>query len=44
MHDHIDNIENRLRSEFSCVATIHMDPIAVDDGLISETRAKGVRP
>jgi len=31
MHDLIDNIENRLREEFSCVATIHMDPICDDE-------------
>ncbi|MBE6760386.1 MAG: cation transporter [Ruminococcaceae bacterium] len=37
MHDLIDNIENRLRSEFSCVATIHMDPIC-DDEATTELR------
>lgn len=37
MHDLIDNIENRLREEFSCMATIHMDPIC-DDEATTELR------
>ena len=31
MHDMIDNIERRLRDEFNCVATIHMDPVSDDE-------------
>ncbi len=30
-HDIIDNIENRLKKEIGCEATIHMDPIAYDN-------------
>ena len=30
-HDIIDNIENRLKKEIGCEATIHMDPIAQDN-------------
>jgi len=37
MHDLIDNIENRLREEFECMATIHMDPIC-DDEATTELR------
>ena len=31
LHDEIDNIEQRLRRELGCAATIHMDPIVTDD-------------
>lgn len=31
LHDEIDNVENRLRTELGCDATIHMDPIVTDD-------------
>ncbi len=37
MHDLIDNIENQLRERFSCMATIHMDPIC-DDEATTELR------
>lgn len=32
VHDVIDHIELELRSRFGCDATIHMDPIAIEDG------------
>ena len=40
LHDEIDNIEQRLRHELGCEATIHMDPIVTDDRLTTETREK----
>ena len=30
LHDEIDNIEQRLRRELGCAASIHMDPIVTD--------------
>lgn len=36
IHDVIDQIEMRLREEFQCDATIHMDPIVVDDEEIKQ--------
>jgi len=42
MHDLIDNIECRLRDEFSCMATIHMDPIC-DDEATTELREATVQ-
>lgn len=38
MHDVIDNIEMQLRTKYDCEATIHMDPIAVDDPKANEIR------
>ena len=40
LHDEIDNVEQRLRRELGCDATIHMDPIVTDDSLTAETRRK----
>jgi len=40
IHDEIDNIEQQLRRELGCLATIHMDPIVTDDALTLETRAR----
>lgn len=31
IHDVIDNLEKKLAEEFSCLATIHMDPIVTND-------------
>lgn len=31
LHDLIDNIEHDLQTELNCQATIHMDPVLVDD-------------
>ena len=30
-HDHIDHIESELNEELNCLATIHLDPVAVND-------------
>src|SRR5690606_20866437 len=31
LHDAIDNIERELNAKFNCTATIHLDPIDMDD-------------
>ena len=40
LHDEVDLAERELQQELGCVATIHMDPIVVDDGVTSELRAQ----
>ena len=40
LHDVIDVIEQRLKSELNCHAVIHMDPLATNDSLVGETRQK----
>ena len=40
IHDEIDNVEQKLRTQLGCDATIHMDPIVTDDGITAETRQK----
>lgn len=40
IHDTVDIIEKRLREEFGIDATIHMDPIATDNPVINEWRAR----
>ena len=40
IHDEIDNVEKELQEKLGCHAVIHMDPIAVDDGITSETRKR----
>ena len=40
LHDVIDTIERRLKSELNCHAVIHMDPLATDDSLVGETRGQ----
>lgn len=44
IHDVIDRIEMELRSKFRCEATIHMDPIEVDDAATNamRERVKGI--
>lgn len=39
LHDLIDNVERQLCEHFSCEAVIHMDPIAVDDKVVSAMHA-----
>jgi len=39
-HDAIDNLEKALGKEFGCLATIHMDPVAVGDSLTEDLRAR----
>lgn len=40
MHDVIDQIELELRHSYHCEATIHMDPIALDDELTNQLRQR----
>lgn len=40
IHDTIDLIELELKHRFNCEATIHMDPIAVDDKVTQDLREK----
>lgn len=42
LHDIIDNLEYKLSYELGCVATIHLDPIAVNDPVVNELRKKVV--
>jgi len=37
-HDVIDKLEEDLYQEFSCIATIHMDPIVIDNEEINEMK------
>ena len=39
IHDVIDNIEVELKDSLNCEATIHMDPVAVNDEKIESVRA-----
>ena len=39
MHDMIDNIERGLEKKYSCIATIHMDPVITDDERVNELKA-----
>lgn len=38
LHDLIDNVEYELGKQLNCVATIHMDPVAVGDPLIDKIK------
>ena len=40
LHDVVDTAERELATTLGCVATIHMDPVVMDDGLTAETREK----
>ncbi len=40
IHDEIDLIEVELREKLGCEATIHMDPIDMNDATVMETRKK----
>ena len=40
LHDVIDTIEQRLKTELHCHAVIHMDPLDTNDSLVGETRLK----
>lgn len=39
LHDTIDNIERRLRTELGCEAVIHMDPVVTNDAETNRLRA-----
>lgn len=38
MHDLIDTIEHRLKSQLKCDAVIHMDPVSMDDARTAQLR------
>lgn len=40
IHDTIDNIEHDIMRETGCLATIHMDPVDVNDELTAKMKAK----
>lgn len=40
MHDMIDTIEHRLKSELLCDAVIHMDPVTMDDERTQELKSQ----
>lgn len=43
IHDVIDNIENELKARLNCEATIHMDPVVVNDEKVDSTRGMVVQ-
>lgn len=38
IHDVIDNLEKKLSKDLGCMATIHMDPVAVNDPEVEELK------
>ncbi len=40
LHDIIDNLEKKLNKEFSCIATIHMDPIVINDPRVLDLKQR----
>lgn len=38
IHDVIDNLEKKLSKDLGCMATIHMDPVAVNDPEVKELK------
>ena len=38
LHEAIDGVENRISRELNCMAIIHMDPVDLNDELLSELR------
>lgn len=40
IHDVIDNLEKKLSKDLGCMATIHMDPVAVNDPEVKELKHK----
>ncbi len=40
LHDAVDNIEKKLRTELGCEAVIHMDPIVINDERTNRLRAQ----
>ena len=40
LHDIIDNVEMKLRTELGCFATIHMDPVVTTDERVKELKEK----
>lgn len=40
LHDSIDSVEQKLKNKFKCQATIHMDPIVIDDEQVLSMKEK----
>lgn len=40
LHDIIDNLEVKLKTELGCFATIHMDPVVTTDDRVTELKEK----
>lgn len=40
LHDVIDNLEMKLRTELGCLTTIHMDPVVTTDERVTELKEK----
>lgn len=40
LHDVIDNLEMKLRTELGCLTTIHMDPVVTTDERVAELKEK----
>ncbi len=38
-HEEIDKMERDMHEKFGCIATVHLDPIVLDDPKVNETRA-----
>ena len=38
LHDHIDNVEQRLSEELNCLAVIHMDPVETDNEVVEKMK------
>lgn len=38
LHDMIDNVENRMRTELQCDAVIHMDPVVTNSSELTQSR------
>lgn len=43
LHDVIDNLEMKLRTELGCLTTIHMDPVVTTDVRVKELKEKCVQ-
>lgn len=37
-HEEVDALERDLQKKFGCIATVHLDPLVVDDPLVNELR------
>ena len=42
LHDIIDNLEMALTKELGCVATIHMDPVLINDPKVNQLKEQAI--
>lgn len=40
LHDAVEEVENKLKHKFKCQATIHIDPIVIDDEQVTDMKDK----